>query len=214
MTNFRKTLLAIGIGLALGLSVEARGDTTSNDNSQSVSIAADASDKSEAEIDDYSNGAAANHGGTASLDQSDVTAKYDGAAASHGGKASVDNSDHSSATGDGDAVNATNHGFAAIDKSANEHSFQKAEYGSVANHDGEVTFSKTKVALDAEVKDVTVTPTGVGVLNPGTTGWTQSNSIDNSANGAAGIVQLSQNLGHGAVIQQNVDVFGTVNINR
>jgi len=213
MTNFRKTLLAIGIGLALGLSVEARADAESGNNTASFSVAADGSDKSEAEIDRDSNGAAANHGGTAKVDQSDVTAKYDGAAASHGGTASVDNSDHSSASAKGDAVNAMNGGEAWIDKSTNEHSFQKAEYGSVANHDGEVKFSKTEVSLDADVREVTVTPTGVGVLATSPS-WTESNRIDNSGNGAAGIVQLSQNIGHGAVIQQNVDVFGTVNINR
>jgi len=197
-----------------------RGSTaTATDNSDrsSNSHNIDNSDNSSAYAEPY--GAAANNGSTATTDNSDRSdnssayAESYGAAANNGGTASIDNSDHSSATGGGDVAYANNYGDATIDKSVNEVSAQVA-YGDhdVANHDGTVNFSNTEVNLSAEVSTVTVIQTGVALA--GTPGFDESNSINNAVNGAAGITQLVQNQGAGALVQQSANVFGTVNVTR
>lgn len=210
MTNFRTTLLATGISIALGFSAGAWAEADSNDNFASFSVAADASN--EAEIDDESDGAIAIGGGNATHDQSEAYADDKSAAANNGGTATVDNSENSSATGGADAASALNGGTATIDKRSFEIdvSSQRA-YGGVANHDGNVEFESTAVNLEGEIEHVFVTPIGFS-LEAGVPVTASANSIDNSVNGAAGIIQISQNLGHASLVQQNTNVFGTVNV--
>lgn len=240
MTNFNKTLLAAGISLALGFSADAlaaAGNALTND---SVSVAVDASveadiddgsdgaiaqgggnathDQSEAEVEDYANGAAANNGGTAILDQSENTSAIAGGdafAVQNGGDIDYSNA---AATG-GDA-------FSAQDASEIEYNpavagrdaysiqdggeiDQEVENensdGSVAVREGDVDFSGFENDLDNDVTGNTVAITPV---TPGT--FTQSNDITASVNGAAGIVQLSQNVGGIAAVNQSVNVMGTV----
>lgn len=141
------------------------------------------------------------------LDASSATAAGGGPNAAANGDGVATATD-ASATGGGDVAYAQDAGAATIDKSDN--SAQESSDHSVANHDGTVDFTNNEVNLSGEVTAVTVTqtagPVAIGL------GWVASNAMVGSANGAAGMVQISQNLGHASLIQQNANVFGTVNV--
>ncbi len=262
MTNFNKTLLAVGISLALGFSAGAWADATNTDNDDSLAVAVDASDdadiengsdgaiaqgggaathdQSEAEIDDYSNGAAANNGGVATLDQSEADADDDSAAANNGGVATLDQSENTSATAGGDAFAAQNGGeidynaaaatggdaLSAQNGGEIEHTEAvggrdalaaqnggeidqevENEYsdGSVAVREGDVNFSSFESDQENLLTHNVLTITSAQPL-------TQSNDITDSVNGSAGVIQLSQNTGGIASVNQNVNVLGTVTV--
>lgn len=141
------------------------------------------------------------------LDASAATASGDGPNAAANGNGTADATDFS-ATGGEDVAYAQDTATSAIDKSDN--STQTSTDHSVANHDGDVVFNNAEVNLTGAVTGVVVTQAGVN--GNGVPAWVASNAMVGSANGAAGIVQISQNLGHAALTQQNANVFGTVNV--
>jgi len=248
MTNFRRTLLAVGIGLALGFSAGTWADADIDTNDSGVNAAVDtsavakdensaaANNKGKAnagEAEAKNNGAAAaNNKGIAVAGEAEAEdknsaaannkssafageaeAKDEGAVAASGGSSAyADNSENStaSAKGDGDALSAQNGGEIEVNS---------ASVGGDGNafnvhRGGEVKIDEsTRVDLDGEIKDVNVVPIGVALYN-GLPVEASANSIDNSVNGTAGIVQLSQNLGHASLVQQSTNVFGTVNVNK
>lgn len=135
MTNFRKTLLAVGIGLALGFSAEVGANADSAKDGGAKQVPAVPVEKSEAEakfgsaaannggkaVDgeadaDYKSAAANNHS-ISKVDNSETEAKFGSAAANNKSYAYADNSENSKASAKGgDALSAINGG--EIDKSS------------------------------------------------------------------------------------------------
>jgi hypothetical protein len=218
MDRFRKVLWAASVGWTLWGTPATAGDGTGPDGSGSAD----------------STGVVSNSSGTVGYTDASSRFSYSDQSrdSSTHGSYNTDQSDHSAhsaseansiASGDGPTANRggvatavqADHGSATAQDEARidlDHSRATAGDHSAASHRGNVSYSASDAELSGTVSQLTVYVGGPASAGAAT--WTAHNSLENSANGAAGITQVVQNLGHAALVQQQVGVNGSVNAGR
>jgi hypothetical protein len=200
MNQFKKKILAAGILLALGSVTSAWAQPTNEiDGDENTITSTSTIDNSDNSTNDNSNSSTNSSNNTDDNSNNSINSSNNTDDNSNSSINSSNNTDDNSNSSTNDSNNST-----ASIGSGN---------GSAAANGGDAT-ADYKVNESTLAGTVTGTGTAPNWNGEDTATYTASNNITDAFNGTAGINQMVQNTGSGALVQQQVSFQGNVNVNQ
>jgi hypothetical protein len=200
MNQFKKKILAAGILLALGSVTSAWAQPTNEiDGDENTITSTSTIDNSDNSTNDNSNSSTNSSNNTDDNSNNSINSSNNTDDNSNSSINSSNNTDDNSNSSTNDRNNST-----ASIGSGN---------GSAAANGGDAT-ADYKVNESTLAGTVTGTGTAPNWNGEDTATYTASNNITDAFNGTAGINQMVQNTGSGALVQQQVSFQGNVNVNQ
>jgi DNA mismatch repair ATPase MutL len=214
MNQFKKKILAAGILLALGSVTSAWAQPTNEiDGDENTITSTSTIDNSDNSTNDNSNSSTNSSNNTDDNSNNSTNSSNNTDDNSNNSTNSSNNTDDNSNSSVNSSNNTADNSNSSTNDSNNSTASVGSGNGSAAANGGDAT-ADYKVNESTLAGTVTGTGTAPNWSGEDTATYTASNNITDAFNGTAGINQMVQNTGSGALVQQQVSFQGNVNVNQ